>query len=94
MTNGIDSIYESFGVSAVYTDLTETELTVTVIVDRNFSQYGETAQVSAGSAVLCVRKSEVALSPRRAESFTVGAKVWTVDSLVLIDDYEHRAICS
>lgn len=94
MTAGTDALYSSFGVAAVYTDRALAASNVTIILDRNLSQYGDVASVSGQSVVVCVRVSQVTDAPRREDTFTVGAKVWTVDSLVASDEYEHRVIAS
>ena len=94
MGEGTDAIYNAFGVAAVYTDRDAATTNVTVIVDRNLSQYGEVANVSAQDAVVCVRTSELAEAPRREDTFTVGAKVWTVDSLIASDEQEWRVLAS
>ena len=57
------------------------------------SRYGDVAQVNGKTAVLCVRTSEVEGTPRKGETFTVsGSQLWTVDSLVSADEFEHRVL--
>lgn len=88
-----DRIYEVFGDQSVYTDRDGVARDVTVVVDRQVSRYGEVAQVNGKNAVLCVRTSEVAGSPRKGETFALdGGHLLTVDSLVSADEFEHRVL--
>jgi hypothetical protein len=92
MTN---SVYDAFGIAATYTDRNGASAPVVIVVDRALARYGNTMQVSANTAVVCVRTSELSGAPRRGETFlTEDGDTWTVDSLITADEFEHRSLAA
>lgn len=89
-----DTLFGVFGEAATYTDRDAVALPCTVIVEPDLTRYGETAVVNQRTAVLLVRRNEVDAPPRRGETFTIGAKVWVVDSLQGSDELEHRVFAA
>lgn len=87
----VDVVYDTYGVSATYTNRAAATSDVVVVLDRGLNRFGAVAQVSAGSVVLSVRKSEVLLMPLRGEEFyTVDSERYVVDSPVASNELEHR----
>lgn len=92
LASGIDDIYRVFAVSATYTDRVAATQTVSAIVSLDLQQFGSVADVSGKTAAISVRVSDMALPPRRGETYTIGAKVYTVDSIITADELEHTAL--
>ena len=90
--DGIDDIYAVAGVLSTYTDGDGSALSLTVIVDHNLQQYGDSAEVQRATAALSVRVSEVALPPRKNETFLINSTTYTVDSVISSDDLEHTVL--
>jgi hypothetical protein len=95
-SDGLISIYELMGEACVYRDKQGWNTNCSVMVERDLSQYGETANVQGVTAVLSVRRSEVADRPRRGDTFEMadGCTVFTVESVSISDDFEHQVFCS
>lgn len=89
---GADEIYTIAGVSATYTDRDSATQSVTALVEYDLQQWGDVAEIAGKTAVVSVRVSEMANPPRRGESYTIGGTVYVVDSILLSDDIEHRAL--
>lgn len=91
-----DTVYATFGVSAGYlpkgSEATATP--VTVLVERDLTRFGEVAQINARTAIVCVRKSELADSPMRGDTFSLSTETLKVDSLQASDEFEHRVYAS
>lgn len=94
--DGLGSIYELMGESCVYRDKQGWNTSCSVMVERDLSQYGDAANVQGVTAVISVRKSEVAERPRRGETFELadGCTIFTVESVAVSDDFEHQVFCS
>lgn len=94
LSAGTNVVYRTFGVPAGYTPKgSEAAATpCTVLVERDLSRFGEVAQVNARTAIVCVRKSELAAAPLRGDTFALngGAETLKVDSLQASDEFEHR----
>ena len=93
-SSGLDDIYSVAGVSATYTDVDGATSTVTVIIDRDLSTYGDSAEVTKATATIAVRVSDMALPPRRGETFTVDGKTYRVNSTLTSDELEHSSLVS
>jgi len=89
---GLNKIYDAAGVTATFTDRDANESTVTVLVEYNLGVYGEVADVSGMTAAISARKTDMAFSPRRGETYTVNGTVYTVDSVITETELEHTAI--
>ena len=89
---GIDEVYSLAGVTATYTDRDSATQSVTALVEYDLQQWGTVAEIAGKTAVVSVRVSEMAYPPRRGESYTIGATVYRVDSILLSDELEHRAL--
>lgn len=100
LSNATDRVYASAGVAARHEDSVSVQTSVTVLVERDLSRYGEAAQVSVRTAMVGVRRSELADCPRRGDTFTLlntdgsDGEVLTVDSLQRADELEHRVYAS
>ena len=92
MLEGIDAIYENGGVEALFSARDFSETTVTAIVDYNLSNYGEVANITGMSAVISVRRSELANVPKQREIFTVDGVEYSVASQIRADELEHAVI--
>ena len=96
LSNATIRVYASAGVAARHEDSGSVQTSVTVLVERDLSRYGEAAQVSVRTAMVGVRLSELADCPRRGDTFTLlnadgsDGEVLTVDSLQRADELEHR----
>ena len=90
---GLADIY-AYGVPATHTDKDDVETSATVLVDYDLSTYGDTAEVSQATATISVRVSELALAPRRGDTFVVGAKTFIVSLTQSSDELEHVAMVS
>lgn len=90
LDDGIELMYEEFGESAQYTERDAANpRTVTVVVERNLSQYGDVAQVAGKTAVVRVRITDVDKEPLRGETFVVaGGETLVVDSVFARDGWE------
>lgn len=95
---GTNTVYRTFGVPAGYLpkDAKGAATPVTVLVERDLTRFGEVAKITARTAIVCVRKSELADVPRRGDTFSLssGAETLTVDSLQASDDFEHRVFAA
>jgi hypothetical protein len=89
---GINLIYEVGGIPVVYTDRNGVTKTVTAIVNYEIATFGTVADVSGKTASISVRVSDMANKPRRGETYTVGATVYVVDSILRADELEHEAL--
>jgi hypothetical protein len=96
LQSGTEVVYRTFGVSAGYLprDSYGAATPLTVLVERDLSRFGEVAAVNARTAIVCVRKSDLAGAPRRGDRFTVGDETLTVDSLQASDEFEHRVFAA
>ena len=95
IARGVNRVYARFGEAATYTDKLGASLAVTVVVERNLTQYGQVASVQGKTAVVNVRLSELPVAPRRTETFTLASgEVLTVDSVMSSDDIEHKAVAA
>lgn len=95
VSKGVSRVYARFGEPATYTDKTGAARPVSVVVERNLTQYGQVASVQGKTAIVNVRLSELAGPPRRSETFTLASgEVLTVDSVLSSDDIEHKAVAS
>jgi hypothetical protein len=83
-----DAMYELFGVSCAYTGQ-DAAVTVTAIIEHDLAQYGDVFDVSGMTATVSVRISEKADIPRRGDKYTIGGKVYVIDSPVRADTVEH-----
>ena len=90
--DSVNAIYEVAGVCATFTDRDSATTEVTAIVEYDLQQYGQVAEIAGKTATVSVRVSELALPPRRGETYTVGSTVYVVDSILLSDELEHRAL--
>lgn len=98
LSSGSNVVYRTFGVSAGYLpkDSLGAPKPVTVLIERDLTRFGEVAKVNAKTAIVCVRKSEVAEVPRKGDAFKIGgcAEVLIVDSLQASDEFEHRVFAA
>lgn len=91
LSRATDRVYARAGVAATYQDRDAVNTPCTVLVERDLQRYGDVAQVNARTAVVAVRRTDVAAAPRRGERFTLtGGEVLTVDSLQASDELEHK----
>lgn len=94
---GTNTVYRTFGVAAGYLpkDAKGAALPVTVLVERDLTRFGEVARINARTALVSVRKSEVAEVPRRGDSFSLAdGETLLVDSLQGSDEFEHRVFAA
>lgn len=94
MNRGLVPLYDRLGDAATFHDAGSGQTDCRIIIDRDLSNYGDTIDLAIGTAVIAVRRSEFAQSPRRGEYFTVTetGEQLNVHSLVSRDDYEHRVL--
>lgn len=95
--DGLDSMYEGFGEAVVYTNRDGWQHDITVIIDRNLDQYGDTIDVQGMTAVISVRLSDVSEPPRKNEIFRLGSdtcSAFTVAQRLESDEFEHRVLVS
>ena len=89
-----DRVYSRLGEAAVYAQKPPGTITksVTVMVERNLTQYGTTISIQERTAVLSVRSSDIALAPRRGDTFTLtGGTIFAVESQLTSDtSIEHK----
>lgn len=88
----IDALYDAMGVETTYTDRDGATQSVSAIVEHDLQTFGNVADIAGKTAVISVRVSDMAEKPRRGETYTVGATVYTVDSIPYADELEHRAL--
>lgn len=89
--DGIHDLYQLAGVPVIHTSRAGAKTRVTGIVEYDLTQWGDVAEIAGQRALVSVRVSELALPPLRGETYTVGDTTYTVDSVLLSDDLEHRA---
>lgn len=95
LSRATDRVYARAGVAADYQDRDGVVTPCTVLVERDLARYGEAAQVNVRTAVVGVRRTEVAGAPRSGERFTLaGGEVLVVDSLQAVDEFEHRVFAA
>lgn len=96
LTIATDTVYGTFGVPAGYLPKgSESAATpVTVLVERDLTRFGEVARINARTAIVCVRKSELADAPMRGDTFSLSTETLKVDSLQASDEFEHRVYAS
>lgn len=96
LSRATDRVYVRAGVAATYQDRDGAALPCTVLVERDLERFGEAANVNARTAVVAVRRAEVAGAPRRGERFLLTAlgETLTVDSLQRTDELEHRVFAA
>lgn len=96
LNRATDRVYARAGVAAVYEDRDGAETPCMVLVERDLERFGEVQQVNARTAVVTVRRAEVAGAPRRGERFVLdgSGEVLTVDSLQRSDELEHRVFAA
>ena len=89
-----DRVYARLGEAAVYAQKPPGTVTksVTVMVERNLTQYGTTISIQERTAVVSVRSSDLALAPRRGDTFTLAAgTIFSVESQLTSDtSIEHK----
>ena len=89
-----DRVYSRLGETATYAQKPPGAVTksVTVMVERNLTQYGTTISIQERTAVVSVRSSDLALAPRRGDTFTLAAgTVFAVESQLTSDtSIEHK----
>ena len=89
-----DRVYSRLGEAAVYAQKPPGTVTksVTVMVERNLTHYGATIQIQERTAVVSVRSSDIALAPRRGDTFTLATgTVFAVESQLTSDtSIEHK----
>ena len=99
LSNATDRVYASAGVAALYEDRDGGQASVRVLIERDLSRYGESAQVNVRTALVAVRRKQLADAPRRGDTFTLSApgaddEVLTVDGLQRTDELEHRVFAA
>ncbi len=100
ITSATDRVYRSAGVAARHEDGVGAQTACTILVERDLSRFGEAAPVNVRTALVGIRRSELADCPRRGDTFTLldaaGAdgEVLTVDSLQRSDELEHRVFAA
>ena len=89
-----DRVYSRLGEAAVYAQKPPGTVTksVTVMVERNLTQYGTTISIQERTAVVSVRSSDLTLAPRRGDTFTLAAgTIFAVESQLTSDtSIEHK----
>jgi hypothetical protein len=94
MVAGLSSIYDRLGDESEFVSRDGWSCDCAVIVEHELSEYGDAIQVSAGSILLRVRKSELSRRPLREEFFLMsdsGCK-YVVEQTLESDDFEHKVI--
>ena len=92
---GINSHFDAFSVPATHTAIDDTETAVNVIISHDLGPYGpDAASVTVGTVAISVRKSELSEPPRKGETYTVGSKIYYVDSIFTEDELEYTALAS
>ena len=96
LNRATDRVYARAGVAATFQDRDGATLPCTVLVERDLERFGEVQQVNTRTAVVAVRRAEVAHAPRRGERFLLAGsgEVLTVDSLQRSDELEHRVFAA
>lgn len=84
--------YAMWGDQAAYWDTDDTILnaSLTVLVERDLTQFAEPVNIQGASALMQVRKTEVLDPPKRGQKFIVGAVTYEVDEVIRSDEHEHR----
>ena len=91
LSRATDRVYARAGVAASYQDRDGVVTPCTVLVERDLTRYGGVAEVNVATAVVAVRRAEVAGAPRKGELFTlVGGEVLAVEVLQASDEFEHK----
>lgn len=83
-----DRVYARLGEAATYAQKAPGTATasVTVLVERNLTQYGSLIQMQDRAAVISVRVSELAQCPRRGDTITLtGGTVYGVEAQITSD---------
>ncbi len=96
---GAGFIYEYAGVKVRYSAANGIKIIGTAVIDYQLQEYGEVADVSAATATVAMRFSEVPARPRRQDTYEVlegpmTGSIYTVDSILRADDVEHVALVS
>ncbi len=91
--------YAFFGDPALFTARDAAPVPCTVLIDQDFSRYGDVAQVAGKTVVLAVRTADVPAVPRRGDLFAItggelAGKVLTVDNVISSDTLEHRVFAA
>ena len=96
MGGGLDAIYEAFGKPAFIETADGYRIDCTAIVERDLSQYGDVADVSAATAVLSIRVVDVPEKPRRKDVITLteSCEKFRIDNVILSDEFEHRFLAA
>ncbi|GAB5451832.1 MAG: hypothetical protein Hals2KO_21600 [Halioglobus sp.] len=97
MRAAVDEAYDTFGVASVFVDLDECRTEdVVVVISHDLSEYGDDTGFTAGTVLLCVRKSQLAAVPRRDESFALAdsEKQYTVLQRADDTEFEHKLLAS
>lgn len=96
MNGGLDAIYDAFGEPAFIESADGYRIDCKAIVERDISQYGDVADISAATAVLSVRKADVPEKPRRKELITLteSCESFRIDNVILSDEFEHRFLAA
>lgn len=89
-------MYADFAESASYAARDAAPVACRVMVDTNLAQYGEVATLAGKSVVISMRAAEIPSAPRRGDTFTLvaGARVFTVDSVISSDGFEHQVLAA
>ena len=94
LSRATDRVYQAAGVAAAFSGA-DADGACTVLVEQDLSRYGDTAKISAKTAVLSVRVAELAEAPRRGDTFVMSDDLtYTVDSLLSTDTLEHKVFVS
>lgn len=89
----LDNLYLRNADRAVYVDADGASLSVLTLVDHNLAQYGDVAEIKAGSVIVAMRVSEVKDRPRREDTIALAdGDTYYIDSVLSSDGYEHRCI--
>jgi hypothetical protein len=97
LSQGTNVVYRTFGVAAGFKprDSYAAPVPVTVLVERDLSRFGEVAKVNAKTAIVCVRRSDLADAPRRGDTFSLSeSETLTVDGLQATNEFEHRVFAA
>lgn len=94
-----ERIYAFFGDAAHFTARDCAAVAVTVLLDHDLSQYGETARVATKTVVVGVRIAQVSQPPRKGDVFDIttgkfAGRSLRVDSVVSSDEFEHKVLAA
>ena len=82
------AIYRALGREAMYG-----ETPCLAIVSHDLTQWGGEIQLQADSALVSVRRSEIAERPRRGDSVAMATgQEYRIERLLLADDHEWRCL--